>query len=121
MKSITRLVIVTVLLTATSVWAHAFLDHAEPAVGSTIDAPPAEIKIWFTERLEPAFSQIQLLDHKGRPVTQNKATIDPDDATLLRLALPGLKPGAYKVTWKVMSVDTHITVGNFSFTFRPSR
>jgi methionine-rich copper-binding protein CopC len=121
MKSITRLAILAILLTATSAWAHAFLDHAEPAVGSTIDSPPAEIKIWFTERLEPSFSQIQLFDHKGRAVTQNQAVIDSDDPTLLKLSLPSLAPGLYKVTWKVMSVDTHITVGNFSFMLRRSR
>jgi copper resistance protein C len=121
MKSITRLTIVTILLTATNVWAHAFLDHAEPAVGSTIDTPPTEIKIWFTERLEPAFSQIQLSDHHGKPVTQNRATVDVSDPSLLKLDIPALAPGEYKVTWKVMSVDTHMTVGNFSFTVRKQR
>ncbi len=76
MKSIARLTIVALLFTVTSVWAHAFLDRAEPAVGSTVDAPLSEIKIWFTERLEPAFSQIQLFDHHGKPVTQAHATVD---------------------------------------------
>ena len=120
MKSITRLTIITILLAATNAWAHAFLDHAEPAVGSTIDTPPTEIKIWFTERLEPAFSQIQLFDHRGKPVTQNHATVDSSDPSLLTLAVPALGPGEYKVTWKVMSVDTHMTVGNFAFTVRKS-
>jgi hypothetical protein len=121
MKSIARLTIAALLFTVTSAWAHAFLDHAEPAVGSTVDTPPTEIKIWFTEKLEPAFSQIQLFDHHGKPVTQGHATVDPSDPSLLSLAVPALAPGNYKVTWKVMSVDTHMTVGNFSFTVRKSR
>jgi copper resistance protein C len=121
MKSIARLTILALLFPATSAWAHAFLDHAEPAVGSTVDAPPSEIKIWFTEKLEPAFSQIQLFDHHGKPVTQAHATVDPSDPSLLRLAVPALALGDYKVTWKVMSVDTHVTVGNFAFTVRKSR
>jgi copper resistance protein C len=120
MKSIARLTIVFLLLTVTSAWAHAFLDHAEPAVGTTVDTPPTEIKIWFTERLEPAFSQIQLFDHRGKPVTQNRATVDSSDPSLLQLAVPALSPGNYKVTWKVMSVDMHMTVGNFAFTVRKS-
>jgi methionine-rich copper-binding protein CopC len=121
MKSIARRTIVALLFTVTSASAHAFLDHAEPAVGSTVDTPPTEIKIWFTEKLEPAFSQIQLFDHHGKPVTQGHATVDPSDPSLLSLAVPALAPGNYKVTWKVMSVDTHMTVGNFSFTVRKSR
>jgi methionine-rich copper-binding protein CopC len=121
MKSMTRLTIVAFLFTATSAWAHAFLDHAEPAVGSTVDTPITEIKIWYTEKLEAAFSQIQVVDHHGKPVTQNRATVDSSDPSLLRLAVPALAPGEYKVIWKVMSVDTHMTVGNFSFTVRKSK
>jgi methionine-rich copper-binding protein CopC len=118
MKSITRLIVIALLFTATSAWAHAFLDHAEPAVGSTVDTPVTEIKIWFTERLEPAFSQIQVLDRHGKPVTQNRAKVDSDDPSLLKLSVPTLAPGQYKVSWKVMSVDTHMTVGTFSFNVR---
>jgi copper resistance protein C len=121
MKWMTRLTIVAFLFTATSAWAHAFLDHAEPAVGSTVDTPITEIKIWYTEKLEGAFSQIQVMDHHGKPVTQNRATVDSSDPSLLRLAVPALAPGEYKVSWKVMSVDTHMTVGNFSFTVRKSK
>jgi methionine-rich copper-binding protein CopC len=121
MKSINRLTIIVFLFTATSAWAHAFLDHAEPAVGSTVDTPITEIKIWFTEKLEPAFSQIQVMDHHGKPVTQNRATVDSSDPSLLRISVPALAPGEYKVSWKVMSVDTHMTVGTFSFTIRKSK
>jgi methionine-rich copper-binding protein CopC len=121
MKSIARLTIIAILLTATSARAHAFLDHAEPAVGSTVDNPVTEIKIWFTEKLEPAFSQMQVLDHHGKPVTQNRAAVDSSDPSLLSLSVPPLPPGVYKVVWKVMSVDTHMTVGNFFFTVRKSR
>ncbi|HEX6565913.1 MAG TPA: copper resistance protein CopC [Chthoniobacterales bacterium] len=121
MKLITRLTIVALLFTATSAWAHAFLDHAEPAVGSTVDTPITEIRIWFTEKLEPAFSQMQVVDRHGKPVTPNRATVDSDDPSLLKLSVPALTPGLYKVSWKVMSVDTHMTVGTFSFTVRKSR
>ena len=121
MKSISRLTIIALLFTTTSAWSHAFLDHAEPAVGSTVDTPITEIKIWFTEKLEPAFSQVEVKDRHGKPVTQNRATVDSADPSLLRLAVPALGPGDYKVSWKVMSVDTHMTVGTFSFTVRKSK
>ena len=33
--------------------AHAFLDHSDPAVGSTVPVPPAVMHLWFTQQLEP--------------------------------------------------------------------
>lgn len=118
MKTITRLAMAGFLWTATSAWGQAFIDHAEPGAGSAVDTRPTEIRIWFTGNLEPTFSQIELSDRHGKPVTQNRATVDSDDTSLLKLDIPPLAPGAYKVTWRVRSVDTHITVGNFSFTVR---
>jgi copper resistance protein C len=121
MKSIARLTTIVLLLAATNARATAFLDHSEPAVGSTVDEPPTEIRIWFTERLDPPFGQIQLFDRRGRPVTQNQAVVDSDDPTLLKLSIPLLKPGAYKVSWKVTSMGMRMTVGTFSFKVRKSK
>ena len=39
-------------------WAHAFLDHASPAVGSSVPASPPVVTLWFTQDLEPAFSAV---------------------------------------------------------------
>jgi methionine-rich copper-binding protein CopC len=104
---------------ATAAFAHAFLDHAEPAVGSTVAPPPAQIRLWFTEALEPAFSTIAVEDEAGAHREQGKAAVDAHDATLLQVGLPPLPPGSYKVIWRVISVDTHPTEGNFSFTVKP--
>jgi copper resistance protein C len=37
---------------APSVRAHAFLDHASPAVGSAVPASPPNVTLWFTQDLE---------------------------------------------------------------------
>jgi hypothetical protein len=121
MKFNARLTLVALLLAATNASAAAFLDRAQPAVGSTTDTPPTEIKIWFTETFEPALSQIQLFDHRNRPLTQNKASVDSDDPDLLKLSIPALKPGVYKVSWKVVSMDMRMTVGTFSFRVRKTK
>ncbi|MBV8213869.1 MAG: copper resistance protein CopC [Verrucomicrobia bacterium] len=121
MKFLIPLTGIALLFSVPTAWANAFLDHTEPAVGSTADSPVTEIKIWFTQNLEPALSQMQLLDRHNRPVTQNQATVDSSDPSLLTLSVPALRPGKYKVYWKVMSVDTHMTVGNFFFSVRKSR
>ena len=121
MKSLIPLVCAALLLLKSGAWASGMLDHTEPAVGSTVNSPVTEIKIWFTQNLEPGLSQMQLLDHHRKPVTQNRATVDSSDPSLLTLSVPELRPGKYKVYWKVMSVDTRMTVGNFFFTVRKSR
>jgi hypothetical protein len=99
--------------------AHAFLDHTEPTVGGTVAKSPPALRLWFTEALEPAFSTIALADAAGKAVPAGKATVDAKDKKLLELALPPLPPGTYRVTWRVVSVDTHPTEGNFTFTVKP--
>jgi copper resistance protein C len=100
------------------VLAHAFLDHAEPKVGAQIDQPPAEVKIWFTQPLEPAFSGITVLDSSGSQIDKKDCHQDAKDKTLLMVSLPPLQPGIYKVVWHVVSVDTHRTSGDFKFTLK---
>lgn len=95
--------------------AHAFLDHASPAVGSTIEHAPPAISLWFTQELEPAFSTVSVTDQAGNRVDGGDARVDSKDATLLSISLKPLPPGRYKVVWQVVSVDTHTTDGSFSF------
>src|SRR5262245_58462912 len=83
--------------TAFACWGHAFLDHAEPAVGSQVHDPPAQVKIWFTERLEPALSKIQVFDVSGKQVDRRDVQAGKTDAALLLVTLPALQPGKYKV------------------------
>jgi methionine-rich copper-binding protein CopC len=99
--------------------AHAFLDHAAPAVGSSVHASPPQVKLWFTQELEPAFSTAQVLDAAGKRVDAADANVDAKDPTLLELSLPPLPPGKYRVTWRVLSVDTHVTEGDFRFDVAP--
>jgi methionine-rich copper-binding protein CopC len=100
-------------------WAHAFLDHAEPAVGSQIHNSPAEVRIWFTEKVEPALSRIQVFNVAASEVDKRNVHIDPSNPAILEVALPSLQPGKYRVVWRVVSVDTHVTTGDFTFEITP--
>ena len=95
--------------------AHAFLKRAEPAVGSTVQTSPAEVRIWFTENIEPAFSTVQVFDASGKEVDKRDVHLDRSDRAVLHVSLPQLGAGTYKVVWRVVSVDTHVTNGNFTF------
>lgn len=95
--------------------AHAFLDRTEPRVGSTVQPAPSELRLWFSQELEPAFSTVKVLDTTGRRVDSANARVDPADRSLLRVSLQALGPGVYTVVWRVVSVDTHATEGDFVF------
>ncbi len=98
--------------------AHAFLDHAEPKVGSAVADSPPVIKIWFTQDLEPAFSTIEVQDAQGNEVDKKDTHLDDKDKTLLIVSVPQLSDGTYTITWQVTSVDTHRTQGQFKFTVK---
>jgi copper resistance protein C len=92
--------------------AHAFLDHASPLVGSTVQAAPREVSLWFTQNLEPAFSTVEVSDGNGARVDQGKPQIS---GNVMRVGLKALTAGTYKVHWHALSVDTHKTEGSFTF------
>jgi hypothetical protein len=106
-----------VLAMATIASAHAFVDHAEPRVGSS-GAAPSEVRIWFTQQPEPALSKIQIFDAAGKEVDKQDTHADASDKKQLIVSVPPLSAGTYKVVWKVLSVDTHHTNGDFKFTVR---
>jgi len=96
--------------------AHAFLDHAQPKVGSTVKDAPSIVKIWFTEELEAAFSKIQVFDAKGGEVDAKDSQVESEDKSVMAVSLPKLPAGTYKVVWSAVAVDTHHTTGTFTFT-----
>jgi len=101
-------------LTPPCAWAHAFVEHAEPRVGSSIQQSPAAVTLTFTEPVEADFSQIEILDARDRRIETGPLT-HPKPAEL-RVPLPPLAAGDYTVHWAVTSVDTHQTEGRFVFT-----
>ena len=58
-------------------------------------------------------------DVEGKQVDKGDPQVDRADATLLRVSLPQLAPGNYRVEWRVLSVDTHVTEGDFTFDVVP--
>jgi methionine-rich copper-binding protein CopC len=102
----------------TAALAHAFLDKAIPAVGSTVNGSPKELQLTFTEGVVPAFSGVHISVAGGAAVPAGKPTLGPANTLHVRLGRP-LKPGTYEVSWHVVSVDTHHTSGTYRFTVAP--
>jgi methionine-rich copper-binding protein CopC len=100
------------VMLGTAAEAHAFLDHAEPRVGSTVPTAPRELSLSFTQNLEAAFSSVEVSDANGARVDLGKPSIS---SSVIRIGLKPLSPGTYRVRWHVLSVDTHTTEGSFTF------
>ena len=97
---------------ATAADAHARLDHAVPAVGSTVATSPSQVTLYFSESLEPKFSGGEVRNAAGTRVDHGQSV----SGEVMRLSVGGLAGGRYTVTWHALSVDTHKTEGSFSFT-----
>src|SRR6516164_10065212 len=100
-----------VVLATGAAQAHAFLDHAEPRVGNKLASPPHEVTLWFTQKLEPAFSSVTVTGPAGQRLDAGKPRVNGSQMSV------SLKPGGtgtYHVNWRVLSVDTHTTNGNFT-------
>jgi len=106
-------------LVASAAHAHAQLQSAVPPVGGTV-AGASELRLKFSEGLEPKFSGLTLTAEGGAAVAIGPVTVDPADHSVMviRIIKP-LAPGAYSVTWHAVSVDTHRTQGSYDFTVKP--
>jgi hypothetical protein len=113
MSKFSTIALATVLIgAATAANAHARLDHAVPAVGSTVAASPSQVTLYFSESLEPKFSGGEVRNTAGARVDHGQSV----SGKVMHLSVGGLAAGRYTVTWHVLSVDTHKTEGSFSFT-----
>ena len=117
MKSPARLALAlaTCALTASAAVGHAVLQRAEPRVESKLKRSPEEVKLYFTEGLEPAYSSARVVNDRGQQVDRRDSRVDRANPVLLRVTLPPLPAGTYRVMWRVLSIDADVTEGDFTF------
>lgn len=113
----TLLIAAAATLAAGGALAHAQLESASPPVGGAV-APPREIRLTFSEAVEPAFSKVALSGPRGALPLGKRAVAAGNARTLIVEIPKPLAPGAYTVTWRAVSVDTHTTQGEYAFTVK---
>ena len=119
MSALRGLVIGVIVGLAVTASAHGLLDRAEPRPGSRVRTSPTHVSVWFTERLEPAYSRVRVLNDKGARADADDSRVESGNARQLRVSVPPLSAGTYKVVWRVLSVDGHLTEGEFTFRVTP--
>jgi hypothetical protein len=98
--------------------AHAFLLKSDPTVGATVSAQKT-LRLEFSEGVELSLSGVDVANGSGGVVPVQNAHFNGSDHKVLLTDLPPLPPGPYRVKWHVVSVDSHRTEGDFSFTVKP--
>ena len=107
-------VAVVIVATATPVFAHAVLLQTSPTAGQVLLKPPREVTLRYNEPVEASLGAVRLFDSQGRRIDTG-ATTKPSAqvvAVPIRTTLPD---GAYVVTWRVISADSHPVQGSFTF------
>ena len=94
---------------------HATLQASNPPAGGAVRAVPREVVLEFTERVEAAFSRATVANQSGA-IVSGRARVS---GNVLRVPMRGTGPGAYTVSWRVVSVDTHPSEGSFTFWVSP--
>src|SRR5258708_31974050 len=95
-SSLAAIIPLLLLLATGEATAHALLDHAEPRVGNTVAAAPHQVTLWFTQKLEVAFSSVTVTNAAGERVDTGKARVSGNQ---LSISLRRSGAGTYHVTW----------------------
>ena len=99
------------LALSTAAEAHAKLNRAEPAVGSTVKSA-SQVTLEFSESIEAKFSGAEIRNGSGARVDKGSNA----SGNAMHVDVGDLAPGTYSVKWHVLSTDTHKTNGSFKFT-----
>ena len=98
---------------------HAALVRTVPEASRTINVPPTQVRLDYTEAVAARFSIVSVTDVSGRQVTAGTPRPGPNAATLVT-PLRRLSQGWYLVFWRVISADGHPVRGAFTFAVGPN-
>lgn len=97
------------------VQAHVFLERAQPAVGSVLQQSPRLVRLWFSDAIKPALSRVRVFAIDGDAVATGGIEVDPSVPGIVSVSINPLPAGVYKVVWRVVAPDAHVSEGDFSF------
>jgi copper transport protein len=97
-------------------YAHAQLVSSDPANGARLATAPSEIVLRFSERVNLVRDGIRLLNSDGTARPTAPPQISPTAPAEVHLPVPAsLGTGAYTVSWRVVSADSHPIRGALLF------
>ena len=70
--------------------AHSLLVRSEPGRSATVTRAPERVKLWFGERIEPAYAKLSVWSEAGKQVDAGDAAVAPNEPALLSVTTPDL-------------------------------
>jgi copper resistance protein C len=119
-QTCTRLGLIMGLLLASPnlSFAHAHMNSSDPKKDSVVEKLPSEVRLSFTEELEPSMSKIEVKNESSNEVVSEKKLSEQSggDVLVAKLKSPSkTMAGNYTVKWKAVSKDSHKMTGQFGF------
>lgn len=104
------------VLGATPAGAHAVLESTTPADGDQLDAAPEQIVLRFSESVSTPDDGVVVYAGSGDSLEIGEPSHPDEESSAVAVDLPGLDDGAYVVSYRVISSDSHPVSGAFTFT-----
>ncbi|HKD32693.1 MAG TPA: copper resistance protein CopC [Gaiellaceae bacterium] len=117
---ILALVAAAALAMPAAAWAHAALLRTFPVASRTVNTPPTQVRLTYSEPIEPRFAIVSVTDAAGRQLTSSPPQRAPGSPQTLVTPLRHTPEGWYLVFWRVISADGHPVRGAFTFAVGPS-
>jgi copper transport protein len=104
----------------TAAFAHAALLRTVPEASGTVNVPPRQLELTYSEPVEPRFAVVSVTDVAGRQKTAGAPRRSPANPDTLLVPLKRVPEGWYLVYWRAISVDGHPVRGAFTFAVGPN-
>jgi copper transport protein len=101
-------------------WAHAALLRTVPIASRTLNRAPPQVRLTYSEPVEPRFALVSVSDATGRQVTAGPPQRATGAPQTLVTPLQRVPEGWYLVFWRVISADGHPVRGAFTFAVGPN-
>ena len=99
---------------------HATLLATQPQASGVLSQPPTQVRLTYSERIEPRFAVISVTDAGGNQEIAGSPARAADDENSIFVPVKALSQGWYLVWWRVISADGHPVRGAFTFAVGPS-
>jgi copper transport protein len=111
---------VAALALPAAAWAHAALLRTDPLPSGTVNTPPKQLRLTYSEAVEPRFAIVSVTDAGAHQVTAGAPRRAAGNVDTLVVPLKKLSQGWYLVWWRVISADGHPVRGAFTFAVGPN-
>lgn len=110
-------VVAVAAVLSTAADAHAVLLASSPKDNSVLTTAPKTVMLRFDARIEKSVTQVKLTDSKGHRVKLPSGRgYKAGSPERLIIPMPPLKPGRYRLEYRILAADGHLTPGLVRFT-----